>query len=242
MSILTAHRALKSTTMAKIKLTAFVAGIRGSVAGTTFSRNKGGDYVRTKVTPNNPDTAFQQARKNNLTSLAQAWRALTAAQIAAWNAAVEGFKTTDIFGDLKTPSGEQLYMRLNMNLALVGTAAISDPPAPAEVEAPSSFSIDMDVSDAEVNANFAPTVPADHKAIVRFTPQFSPGISNFKNKLRNLTTMAAATTSPQNLNNEWTGRFGTLVAGQKIGAEILFVNTTTGLKSGTLKASAIVQA
>ena len=43
--------------MAKIKMTAIVADMRNKLNGSVFSRNRGGAYIRTKVTPINPQTS-----------------------------------------------------------------------------------------------------------------------------------------------------------------------------------------
>ena len=51
---ITKHAATKS--MAKILTTAIVADIRNKLNGSVFSKNRYGAYVRTKVTPVNPQT------------------------------------------------------------------------------------------------------------------------------------------------------------------------------------------
>ena len=84
----------------KAKFGSIVVAGSGKIGGHVASRNRGGAYFRTKVTPVNPNTPAQAAVKSRLTTQAQAWRSLTAAQRAQWNAAVADFARTDIFGDL----------------------------------------------------------------------------------------------------------------------------------------------
>ena len=67
--------------MAKIKMTAIVADMRNKLNGSVFSRNRGGAYIRTKVTPINPQTAAQVQARSLLTSLSQGFRSLSQAQI-----------------------------------------------------------------------------------------------------------------------------------------------------------------
>ena len=52
--------------MAKILMTAIVADIRNKLNGSVFSKNRYGAYVRTKVTPVNPQSTAQQNTRNNL--------------------------------------------------------------------------------------------------------------------------------------------------------------------------------
>ena len=119
--------------MAKVKFSALISEMRNKLNGSVFSRNRAGAYLRTKVTPINPRTSLQNAVRELLTSLSQNWRNLTEAQRDAWNAAVHNFQKTDIFGDMKTPSGINLYTKLNLNLANAGLILIDVPPLPSEV-------------------------------------------------------------------------------------------------------------
>ncbi len=69
--------------MAKIKMTAIVADIRNKLNGTVFAKNRGGAYMRTKVTPVNRQTSDQSTVRNRLGSFAQGFRGLTQDQITA---------------------------------------------------------------------------------------------------------------------------------------------------------------
>jgi hypothetical protein len=81
---------------------------RGKLNGTVFSRNRSGAIARVKVTPINPNTAAQAAARSLLASLSQGWRGLSQAAILQWNNAVSDYQTTDVFGDLRTPTGKNL--------------------------------------------------------------------------------------------------------------------------------------
>lgn len=215
----------------------------GKLGGHVYSKNRGGNYVRTKTTPTNPQTAFQSDVRTSFTSISQSWRALTAAQQAAWNTAVANFKTTDIFGSLRTPSGSNLYMRLNRNLHTVGVAIISVPPAPATTASPLSITAAAAAGAATFTVAFTPTpVPAGYAMVIRATAQQSPGKSFLKNQYRVVQVVAAAGASPTNFEAAYVARFGNTVAGNKIGVSISFYNITTGLKSQNLSQEIIVAA
>lgn len=127
--------------MAKIKLTAFMDGISGKVNGTVFSSNRGGAYARSKgkgprfkagsdlsdtvnVLGSEPtiQTGSPQGQSISiLTSISRLWRTLDGNARIAWNNAVEDWKRADVFGDMRVPSGSQLFTRLNatqQNMAL----------------------------------------------------------------------------------------------------------------------------
>ncbi len=227
----------------KAKFGAIIVDGRGKAGGHVFSKNRGGSYMRTKVTPSNPQTNAQQSTRASLTRFAQAFRALTAVQIAAWNAAVESFKSTNIFGDIKNPSGINLYVRLNTLLVQSGNAAISTPPLPTAVTALTALSAAVSVGGDTFVLTFAPTpVPAGHTLMVYATRQSSPGVSAFKGKSTVIAVVAAAATSPDDLLTAYTAKYGTLVAGQKIGINAYFIDKLTGQKGTPLFISIIVGA
>lgn len=229
--------------MAKVKFTAVVADMRNKLNGSVFARNRGGAYVRTKVTPLNPQSTAQVAARNLLTGLAQEFRSLTQEQITAWNNAVTQWQTTDIFGDLVSPTGLALYVRLNANISNAGGTAITTPPAPVGATALESLSLNAAVTGSVFDISFTPaSVPADHTMYVESTAMLSAGINNANSRFRFIDTHAAAAVSPADMYAAQTAKFGPLVAGQKVFVRAKFINKITGEVSLALKASDIVGA
>lgn len=229
--------------MAKVKFSALISEMRNKLNGSVFSRNRGGNYLRNKVTPINPSTTTQVAARNLLTSYAQAWRSLTAAQRDAWNAAVSTWATTDIFGDLKNPTGLQLYIRLNVNIANASGTALLLPPIPVGVSAVTVLSVIVDDSANTSLVTFAPTpVPADHALYIEATAPLSAGISNFNSKFRHITTLNAAVATGADVNAAYVTKFGSPVTGQKIGYRAKLIRLSTGEVSLPLVTSTIVVA
>lgn len=227
--------------MAKIKFTAFLADMRGKVAGTVFTKNRAGAIARTKVTPTNPNTSFQQGVRAVLTFLSQNWRNLTILQRSAWNNAVRNFPRNNVFGDSKLLSGHQLYVGLNGQLSAVGAALITSPPVPTGAAAVESLSLDIDLGLSEIEATFTPTpIPAGSALILEATAPQSPGKTNVSNQFRQTSVSVAAATSPANIFTAYVAKFGTPPVGQVIHIRAKMVNTLTGEVSNTLQASAVV--
>ena len=215
--------------MAKIKFGMMMTDARGKLGGQVFSKNRGGAYVRTKVSPINPETSRQSAVRSQLTGFSQAFRSLTSTQINAWNSAVSNFTSTDVFGDVKKPSGINLYTKLNMNLAQVGVSPISDPPLPSEVPPVDSLALTANGTVAALSLAFTPTpIPADTEWIVEATAPVSAGKSFVKSEYRQIGTLAAAATSPQNILAIYAAKFGNPITGQKTFVRVTPVNTVTG--------------
>jgi len=221
-----------------------VAGVdmRGKLNGSVMSKNRGGAYVRTKVTPVNPQTTSQQAIRNRLSTNSAAWRGLTEPQRQAWIAAAINFPYTDIYGQTKTLSGQQLYVKLNNNLAMVGAAAISSPPAPVAVPALALATVTADDSSNTVIVAGTTPVPAGFALVFRATGNVTPGKSFVKNLFRIVSISAAAATSPYDISAGWVAKFGDPVLGNKVFIQAFFVSITTGQAGIPVQVQTIVVA
>lgn len=227
----------------KIKFGAIVTDGRNKIGGHVASKNRAGNYLRTKVTPVNPQTTAQTTVRNRLAGISSGWRGLTADQRAAWNAAVSDYAKTDIFGDLKSPTGFNLYQRLNNNLVTCGESQITDPPAVVAVDAFTSLGLaaeDGTVAES-LSMTFAPAVAADHLVKVYATPPLSAGISFVKSEYRLIAILPNSDTSPFDALSDYQAVFGsTGDAGQKIFVKVVQVEEVTGIAGIPLETSAIV--
>lgn len=225
----------------KIKWGALVVDGRGKIGGQVASKNRSGAYMRNKVTPVNPATSYQVDVRATLGSLAANWRGLTQAQRDSWNSAVADFKKTDIFGDIQNPSGFNLYIRLNANLAAINVAPISAPPQPTSVSVFTSVqSLSVDPTPTVSTTVVPTTLPATESLIIRATPPVSAGKSFVKSEFRQIAVLTSITAGAIDVSTAWEAKFGdTLPAGSKIFVEFVHVNETTGQSSQAQQAFGI---
>lgn len=207
----------------KIKWGALVVDGRGKLGGHVAAQNKGGSYLRTKVTPSNPQTVAQTSVRSIFASISQAWSGLTAAQIVAWNAAVEDWKKTNIFGDLKLPSGKALFQRLNQELVTVGEALLTLPPA--KVDSPEAIVTAAQFDITNTTLTLTGVDPAGSFAIKLFS---SGPVSNGTTFVKNLMRMVGYTAMGDNYvpldgYNAYVAKFGAPVTGQKIYVGVKYV-------------------
>ena len=228
----------------KVKWGALIVDGRNKIGGQVASKNRHGAYMRNKVTPVNPKSSFQVSVRARLSSLASAWRGLTAAQRLAWNAAVSDYKKTDIFGDIQNPSGFNLFVKLNTNLLNIGIAQITDPPLPVAVTVFTAFTVAAAEGAQTMTATVAPaTLPVGEKIIIRATPALSAGKTFVKSEFRQISVVAAVVAGSIDLAATYIAKFGPIgAAGSKIFVEIIHVSSVTGQMSQVQQASAIVAA
>jgi hypothetical protein len=222
----------------KIKWSGFGAvDGRGKINGHVASKNRSGAYARTKVSPVNPQTTFQLVARAFLTALSQAWRALTQSQMLAWNGAVNSFAKTDVFGDLRQPTGKNLYTQLNINLSNAAQATISDPPLPSG--AGGVIAGVAIATEAGVKSIAHTTDTAGHTILVFATPGVSPGKFFLKNDYRLIGRFTGGAASPFVATTVYDARFGDVVAGQRVGFRLQSVNNLTG-ESSTISESTTI--
>lgn len=235
--------ALFAIEMARV-LFSGVAGVDmvNKLNGSVFSKNKAGSYVRTKVTPVNPQTSAQQNQRNRLSTNSQNWRGLTETQRQSWIDGAVNFPYTDQYGFTKFLSGQQLYVKLNNNLAQIGEAAIDTCPTPVAIPALVLDSVTADDSANTVIVAGTTPVPADFAMVVRATPNVTPGKSFVKNLFRFVDAIAAAATSPFDISAAYTALFGDPVEGNKIFVQAFYVSTITGQAGIPVQVQTIVVA
>jgi len=229
--------------MAKILYGGGVAEMRGSEAGTTHSRNKGGSYTRQRVTPTNPQSVRQQEVRSGLSELATAWgQTLSQSQRDGWKSFGIAFPTSDVFGAVIPLTGNQVYTRINQRLFDASLARIDDAPANQDVDELLTLTLGADIGAGDFDVTFTPApLSANDRLQVFCTPGLSPGVSFVKNKLRLISTAAAATASPLDIEAAYVAQYGALpLVGQKVVVECRVLRGTTGAISARLQSSAIV--
>ena len=206
----------------KLKFGAIVTDGRGKIGGHVASKNRAGAYLRTKVTPSNPNTVAQAQARGILASLSQTWQTLTDSQRSGWNDAVKEWGTTDIFGDIKKPSGINLFVKLNANLISVGYPQLLDVPQKMEVPNVIISSGYLVVSNDELGINFDSSAANGFRALVRATPTLSNGVSFVKSQFRVIGNDVVVGNN-MSLQGAYGAKFGVPFVGANIYANVQFV-------------------
>lgn len=83
----------------------------GSLAGVTYSHNRGGAYTRSRAIPVNPNTPEQQAVRSYFNDAQSSWSALTGAQRSAWDAYALATPVTNSIGASVNAGGKGMFTR-----------------------------------------------------------------------------------------------------------------------------------
>jgi hypothetical protein len=166
---------------------------------------------------------------------------LTQAQRDSWNSAVASYSKTDIFGDLRNPSGANLFQKLNNNLQSIGIAFLTSAPLPVEVPNTSVVSLSVETTGSVMEIFLSGAVATDSALKIFATAPQSPGKSFVKSEYRIVAQLDPTDTSPADIAAAYVAKFGTFPSvGQKIFVKALPISTLTGQAGSASSASAIV--
>jgi len=227
--------------MAKIEYGPMVSAASGSIAGTTFSRNRYGSYCRTKAIPVNPDTEYQQAVRTVLAELSQSWRGLTDPQRIMWRTWAQNNPFTDVLGNSQILQPNSAYVHLNALLVQAGDSVVASPPVADAPDALLTLSFVPSATLGSCLVTFTATPLADDdRMLIRAAVVNSAGITYVKNlyKLISITDKALAT--GVDIVTDLEERFGTMVIGQVVHVSLAVLDSATGLTSPPLTNSQVV--
>jgi hypothetical protein len=225
--------------MAKIKFGMMMTDASGKLGGQVFSKNRGGSYVRTKVTPTNPQTTAQMTVRGIFASISSAWSSLTEASRLSFNNLVGDYGTTDIFGDLHNPSGKALFQRLNQNLEISGQAQITTCVPPSAVPFANVINTVCALSDDEWLV-FTGGNATGSKIVVWATPPLSQGTTFVKNRLRQIEVFTGEDAGNYDIYDAYVAKFGTPEDGANVYVGVRVINDN-GQASPLETVKAIVQ-
>lgn len=188
----------------------------GSLAGQTSSRNRFGQYRRTRAMPTQPRTSDQTSVRAILAGCAASWSALTVEEQLAWRAWSELHPRTDSLGQVIVMTGAQAFNAVNCMMVKFLGGAVAIPPADPLPEPPTITDGFLDDSpDGQIN--FAETEAGGSLVLFFGSPPRSLG-SGFNGDFRFLGSSAGGATSPNTtaLVPKWVDKFGSPVVGQRL--------------------------
>lgn len=218
--------------MAKLTLGSTVTDIRGSVAGTVYSRNKGGAYARGRVAPINRNTPKQSLVRNNFALNAKLWSGtLTGSERAAWVAFAAANPKVNVLGASIIISGIAMMQSLAQVQSQIGSAFVATPPADLSVPTCAAVTGATAVAATpliELNTATQSTV-AGVKYYIFATKPLAPGKTPGTSDYRFIAAIAPASSGAVTVfTTPYVAIFGAWAAGASIGVLAATVNTVTG--------------
>jgi hypothetical protein len=233
------HKTIKLSGIceALLMLGTLASDIRGSIGGTTYARNRSGAYARNRTKPVNPGTPLQTSNRARFANQSNAWGALTPDNRESWVGTANGLTVNNRLGQAYTPSGRQLFLQVNNNLAviagtpLVAPAADMTPPDIAE-----TIHAEGNVTTGSIHAltgvDFS--VVAGTYTVVEATPVQANLRTNFNKQFRQIGVFDSSSATPD-LVAAYEAKFGSTAAvGQVIAFRFKTVSADNGMASASV--------
>jgi len=234
--------------MALLKFGAFVTDLSGKIGGTIFSKNRGGNYAKNRVVPNNPATPAQSIVRGRFGSLSSQWRTLSQEERDSFTAATGNFPKSNRIGDTIQLAGNALFVALNSARLATNLSILTSAPAAEGVTEYSIGTFILTNGGLNESIKFAGTaidpVLADDMTVQIFaTAPVSPGISNLNSKFKQIAVrLNSALTPPTEIGNAYTAVFGIPPVGTRVGLRLVPVNVNTGEQGVGVERTQIVVA
>lgn len=158
------------------------SAVSGSVAGLTYSRNRGGNYVRARQTPTNPATPAQQLVRTVFAGLVSEWGSLTVAERQAWTDYGANTPTTDSLGQTLVLTGQQEYLASNTPRLRASLSRIDAAPVIYDRGVPViGLTAERNVAETDLTvvATFAAPLPAAATLLMQDGPLQNAGVNFF---------------------------------------------------------------
>ena len=224
-----------------------LAQASGSLAGSVFSRNANGAYIRNRAIPINSNTTAQKATRALFAAAAANWRNLSATEKQSFIDQAVNYPYVDSLGETKTYTGRQLAAKLNGTLTQNGASPITTclSPLPDVPITNMLFEIhkgagEINLTEFEVNIGEL-TIPTGWQATILAT-RVAAGVgkkfkrSDYRVIAKNITGTPAL---PVDYHNEYEAVFGTgwqtePTGGACIGFAMYLWNETTGQRNTSM--------
>ena len=152
-------------------------GFSGSAKGVTARRVGGRNILSCKCWPTGVATVAQVARRASLKKISKSWKLLSSEQMQEWDRLAEHAAGASVLGKKAELTGQNLFVRLNVNRAMAGEALLSTAPL-SNVAIPNVEFTQVVITPDLVVLGGVKHEPAPLKLVVKMSVSQSAGISN----------------------------------------------------------------
>lgn len=213
--------------MARIKYTAIVDSINGTIGGTTFQRNAYGHTIKSKPNMIRPWTIAQQDQKIAMATCAKLWRTLTDPQRTAWETWAEANPRPSRLNAAAFLSGYNLFLLYHRYRRLYDLTTLTNPSLTLQSCDPAEYIVYR--SGALLKWETNPSgVTGTWRALCFMTNPIPLGREFVNITPRFMTGTAYASGTVVDVTNQFNLRFGQLPnTGDWIGMKVVLFCTTT---------------
>lgn len=194
----------------------------GSTAGQTHSKNRAGQYIRSRRAPVQPPGTGRRATiRAAFGAASQGYGNLTAAQQMAWQSYADSYPYTDALGQSIKLTGHQMFVAIGTNRLNVGLDLPTNPPTSNEVTPITG--LDATFSLATGAELVFDATASGEKTTISFSPPLSPG-RLFNKTYWQFSVVNGPGTGESCATTFYAAEFGSPAVGQRVFAKVQNIN------------------
>lgn len=205
----------------------------GSIAGSTSSHNRYGQYRRNRRSPTQTPTTRRTLSRSILAAASAAFAGISTAKQAAWASYADGHPVVNRLGQSVKLDAHAMFVRCRCNQAQAGIALTDTPPTTDVVDwtpeqitvANNSTSFTVDLSDQ----------PATTQFLIAAGPIRGAG-RNYEGKFSQLCAVAGGDAEAIDIATLYTARWGTPVTG-----DVSFIRVTPVSAAGVAGSPLVIR-
>jgi hypothetical protein len=147
--------------MALVKFGGGITGMSGSIAGSTFARNRFGNYIRPRTKPVNPKSTTQHTIRGCMAYLADLWHStLVAGERTAWSTYAAAVTVKNRLGETVYLTGFNMFIRSNSVRKYVGLNVVAAGPTTLSLpETDPTFIITASAASQKITVGYDKNLP-----------------------------------------------------------------------------------
>lgn len=161
--------------MPKLKNPLFSQEARGGIGGLVYNTWRGINYVKTNTSPTGQGTEKRLAAQALVTQISREWAGIGDTARALWAQYAIDHPVTSWTGAPLRLTGQNWFMRCNIQLAMQGNSHITSPPVVNAPDPVTGFTLSQDVADLFVD--WTSPVAANLNIVVWLVGPLSQGIT-----------------------------------------------------------------
>jgi len=161
--------------MAKVKMPLLSVEARGKISGLVYNTWRGQNYVKTNTSPTGQGTELRLLAQARITTVSKLWQALSNEVRLAWNQYAIDHPIADWTGAPLRLTGQNWFIRCNINLLRMNVAAITDPPENPQPDAPTGLVISY--ASETIQGEWTTPTDAVTKLEIWIAGPLSPGVT-----------------------------------------------------------------
>ena len=215
-------------------------GFSGSAKGVTARRVGGRNILSCKCWPTGAATVAQVARRASLKKISKSWKLLSSEQMQEWDRLAEHAAGASVLGKKAELTGQNLYVRLNVNRAMAGEALLSTAPL-SNVAVPNVSYSQIIIPPQLIVISGIKHESAPNKLVVKMSSSQSAGISNGWSKTVIISPATEDDWGEANVTKLYLKTIGVEpVPGEKVFIESYWMDTASGFAGIECRDSVIV--